>query len=284
MNNQIKLFTKEIFGNVRATVIKGEVYFFGEDVVEALDYVKNYTDVIKQHCKQSDYIYATKETHHYFGDEFDYKELGQRGGYLVNQYGVIRLVMGSTKPQAEQFEEWVVKEVIPSVLETGEYSTKSSKAMTFQDHAKLEMQMWDMTSTMLRLGDRDKLKGIETVYNNYGINTNVLPKLKQDDKGDLRSMTELLKRYEHTYDGKKLSATKANELLIEHGYLENRTRPSTSGKGTYKSLLPKAQGIYGENINNTHGSSQQTSPEWYENKFCELMKLIGATLKEKKVA
>lgn len=274
MTNQIQLFTNEVFGNVRATVINGKVWFVAKDVAEALGYV-NSKQAIIDNCREDGVI---------LNDLIDSLGRTQQAKY-INERNVVRLIMRSKLPQAEQFQDWVEEEIIPSVLETGEYSTKSSKAMTFQDHAKLEMQMWDMTSNMLRLGDRDKLKGIETVYKNYGINTNVLPKLKQDDKGDLRSMTELLKRYEYTYDGKKLSATKANDLLVEHGYLENRTRPSSKGQTkVYKSLTDKAHSIYGENVLNTRGSSQATDPQWYENKFCELMKLIGATLKEKKVA
>lgn len=36
--------------------------------------------------------------------EFDYKILGQRGGYLINEYAILDLVMGSKLPQAKAFK------------------------------------------------------------------------------------------------------------------------------------------------------------------------------------
>ena len=40
--NEMQLFTNSIFGNVRATLIDGKVWFMGRDVVEDLGYKKGY--------------------------------------------------------------------------------------------------------------------------------------------------------------------------------------------------------------------------------------------------
>lgn len=121
--NDIKVFSNEVFGNVRATLIEGKVWFVGKDIVEALDYKRtSYSDTIKRYCDEEDCIFLDSKTQPQNGVEFDYKELGQRGGYLINQYGVIDLVLQSQLPQAKQFKRWITHEVIPSILETGSYS------------------------------------------------------------------------------------------------------------------------------------------------------------------
>lgn len=132
MNNQIKLFTNEIFGNVRAININGKAWFVGEDVVEDLGYNlegNSYTKYINRYVDEDDALLYDSKTQVQIGLQFDYKELGQRGGYLVNEYGVIELVMQSPLPQAKEFKHWVTHEIIPSVLETGEYSIKKESYM-----------------------------------------------------------------------------------------------------------------------------------------------------------
>ena len=92
-----------------------------KDVVEALGYNKKYYDVIKQHCDEEDYVLIDSKTQHQFGVEFNYKELGQRGGYLVNESGLYSLVFGSELPEAKKFKRWVTSEVLPQIRQTGGY-------------------------------------------------------------------------------------------------------------------------------------------------------------------
>ena len=119
MENELKVFENEQFGNVRGINIDGEGWLVGKDVVEALGYNKKYSDVIKQHCDEEDYIFVDGKTRHQFGVEFNYKELGQRGGYLVNESGLYALVFGSDLPQAKKFKRWVTSEVLPQIRQTG---------------------------------------------------------------------------------------------------------------------------------------------------------------------
>lgn len=86
------------------------------------------------------------------------------------------------------------------------------------------------------------------------------------------SLTNLLKQQ----DKVKISAVKANKILVAMGYLEEKERPSSKYPGKikkYKSLTEKGLefGINQEN-RNTPG---QTTPYYYSDKFPELLTLIA---------
>ena len=122
--NELQIFENEQFGKVRAVMINNESWLVGKDVVEALGYNKKYYDVIKQYCDKEDYI-LINQTQPQYSAEFDYKQLGQRGGYLINESGLYALVFGSTLDKAKQFKHWVTSEVLPIIRKTGGYISNS---------------------------------------------------------------------------------------------------------------------------------------------------------------
>ena len=85
------------------------------------------------------------------------------------------------------------------------------------------------------------------------------------------SMTNLLK----SQDRVKLSAVKANKILLELGILEEKERPSSKYPGKikkYKVLTTKGL-EFGENRENPN-TPDQTTPYYYVDKFHELLLLI----------
>ena len=121
----MQMFSNEVFGNVRAVKIEDDAWFVGKDVVEDLGYnleKGSYTKYIKTYCDEDDCLLYNSKTQDCYSLQFDYKDLGQRGGYLINEYAVISLILQSPLPHAKQFKRWVTHEVIPSILETGSYS------------------------------------------------------------------------------------------------------------------------------------------------------------------
>lgn len=90
---------------LNAMLVNNEPYFIAKDVASILGYVKT-ENAIARHCKAS--VTTPK----------------QGGGYmtLIPERDVYRLVIRSKLPEAEQFEEWVVSEVLPSIRKTGGYS------------------------------------------------------------------------------------------------------------------------------------------------------------------
>ena len=85
------------------------------------------------------------------------------------------------------------------------------------------------------------------------------------------SMTNLLKKH----DGLKLSAVKANKILLSLAILEEKERPSSKYPGKikkYKALTEKGL-EYGINRENP-SSPEQTTPYYYVDKFEKLLSII----------
>lgn len=118
---KISVFKNAEFGSVRTTVIDGEPFFVGKDVALILGYENQNRDIIA-HVDEDDRIMLSSETQYRNGIEFNYKELGQRGGWLINESGLYCLILSSKLPAAKKFKRWVTSEVLPSIRKTGSYS------------------------------------------------------------------------------------------------------------------------------------------------------------------
>ena len=86
-------------------------------------------------------------------------------------------------------------------------------------------------------------------------------------KGVMHSASELLKRF-----GSKLSALKFNQKMVELGFLKEETRQGKSKLHKFKVITPKGKS-YGENQVSPKNQSE-TQPQWYDDKFEELLKAI----------
>ena len=108
-------------------VIDDEPLFVAKDIVENLGYNLSgkhvASEYVKAHCDDDDYVFVDKNSPNEFGSVINYKELGQRGGYLINESGLYALVFGSEIPSAKRFKRWITKEVIPQIRKTGGYIT-----------------------------------------------------------------------------------------------------------------------------------------------------------------
>ena len=112
--NDLKIFENEEFGEIRVTEINGEPWFVGKDVTEKLGY-QNCSEALADHVDGEDKL--NSKTLSSF--ELD---LGQRGGWLINESGVYSLILSSKLPSAKKFKHWVTSEVLPAIRKTGSYS------------------------------------------------------------------------------------------------------------------------------------------------------------------
>lgn len=123
--NEMMVFNNEEFGSVRVVNIDGEGWLAGKDVVEALGYTLSkshtYSEYLKKYVDEEDMLFLDKNSPLEQGVSFDYKQLGQRGGYLVNKSALYSLVLDSPLPQAKKFRRWVTSEVLPQIEQTGGY-------------------------------------------------------------------------------------------------------------------------------------------------------------------
>lgn len=141
--NQIQLFTNSVFGNVRAIKIENKVWFVGEDVVSDLGYnltTNSYTTFIKRFVKDKYCLKVDSKTQ-VNNVGFNYKELGQRGGYLINQYGVTQLVMNSeviSESKKQEFLKWLNIDDEMIVL-------TSREEMEFLDTLETQLKVFKIT-------------------------------------------------------------------------------------------------------------------------------------------
>ncbi|HRY16215.1 MAG TPA: Bro-N domain-containing protein [Candidatus Competibacteraceae bacterium] len=101
---------------IRVLTIDGQPWFVAKDVAETLGY-KDTVNAIKQHCKGV-------AKHHPLSTAG-----GMQEARVINQSDTLRLIIGSSLPEAERFEKWVFEEVLPSILQTGSYSLPGKAAL-----------------------------------------------------------------------------------------------------------------------------------------------------------
>ena len=110
MAKDIQIFKHEMFGEVRTlTNEKGETFFVGKDVADALGYT-NTPKAIRDHVDDDD-----KLTERFVLS-------GQvRSVIIINESGLYALILSSKLPQAKAFKRWVTAEVLPQIRQTGGY-------------------------------------------------------------------------------------------------------------------------------------------------------------------
>lgn len=124
-----------------------------------------------------------------------------------------------------------------------------------------------MALDFLNASDSSKLRAMQILFKNNGLDTKLLPSYTES-KGKLLSATELLKSF-----SVGISAVAFNKLLIAEGILEERTRPSRSkGEKSYKALTEKGL-IFGENMVSPQ-NDKEVQPMYYEHKFEELCRIV----------
>ena len=116
MNNEMKIFENEQFGSIRTVEVNGTPYFVGKDVAEVLGYERG-TKAIVDRVDEEDRTMLTSETQSKFGIE-----LGQRGGWLINESGLYSLILSSKLPKAKEFKHWVTSDVLPTIRRHGMYA------------------------------------------------------------------------------------------------------------------------------------------------------------------
>lgn len=120
MNNEIKVFSNEEFGSIRRVEVNGEFWLVGKDVAKALGYENQNRDIVR-HVDEEDRRMLDGETQYQNGIE-----LGQRGGWIINESGLYSLVLSSKLPSAKKFRRWVTSEVLPTIRKHGAYMTQET--------------------------------------------------------------------------------------------------------------------------------------------------------------
>lgn len=123
------------FNVVRVLVIDGTPHFVARDVANVLGYV-NPLKAVRDHCKGVTETLAPTAG-------------GEQKVLVIQERDVYRLVMRSRMPDAEQFENWIVTSVLPSIRETGSYGPPA--APDLNDPAFLRTTLLSYTEKVLEL-------------------------------------------------------------------------------------------------------------------------------------
>jgi anti-repressor protein len=94
---------------VRTVLIDGEPWFIAADVTAILGYTNGRMAVGALPERMKGVTKADTPG-------------GQQQMTVINESGVYRLVMRSTLPAAEMFQDWIAEEVLPSIRRTGAYA------------------------------------------------------------------------------------------------------------------------------------------------------------------
>ncbi|WP_204207271.1 BRO family protein [Mammaliicoccus sciuri] len=112
MTNELQIFKNSSFGNLEVLTIEGKQWFPAIKVAEILGY-SNPHDAINRHSKTKGVVK---------------REVLSNGGTqnkkFIDEGNLYRLITKSKLPQAEQFEEWVFDDVLPTLRKTGSYQVK----------------------------------------------------------------------------------------------------------------------------------------------------------------
>lgn len=121
--NQIqKVFEYQGGHKVRTVIIDGEPWFVAKDVCEVLgckgNNVTNWLNKLPSKMKGLNLINTLK---------------GLQKLNCVNEPGLYKLVMRSDKPEAQEFQNWVASEVLPSIRKHGMYMTPQVAQEAIED-------------------------------------------------------------------------------------------------------------------------------------------------------
>ena len=123
--NALRTFNHEMFGQVRTmTNDRGETFFVGKDVAEALGY-KNTADAIIKHVDKEDRSTIAIRDSAY-----------ETRAVVINESGLYSLILSSKLEQAKAFKRWVTSEVLPLIRQTGTYSLHRKQIETL--HHQIE--------------------------------------------------------------------------------------------------------------------------------------------------
>ena len=120
----------------------GRAMFSAYDVAALLGY-KDHKDAVDTHCRMGS-VYHEVET-----------KRGVQSLRMIYEPDLYRLIIGSKKPEAMQFEQWVFEEVLPSIRKTGEYvnaDLKAKIASLRSNNEDLEHENRQMQATLCNMG------------------------------------------------------------------------------------------------------------------------------------
>lgn len=128
---KLEIFKNDNFGSLNVLILDNELYFNLNEVGELLNIANPRTSI---DVTDSDYV--RKFENSVVGETYS-RKLNNAGELFLTEAGLYRMLNRSNKPEAEVFQKWVNKEVLPSIRKTGSYSLQHKTPQTFAEALKL---------------------------------------------------------------------------------------------------------------------------------------------------
>ena len=141
--NDLQVFTNERLGKVRVMQVKGQPYFVGKDIAEALGY-SNASKAIMAHVHNDDKVYKMIDIADSQNGDVP---KGKTKTALINESGMYALIFGSKLEQAKEFKHWVTSEVLPSIRKTGGYNANQNDEYKSK---RLEVMMMNAKARIMK--------------------------------------------------------------------------------------------------------------------------------------
>ena len=149
----IQAFVNELFGKFHVVVEKGEPWFIGKEVAEALGYA-DYRDAIKKHVDSEDRLLLKKAQLSNRG-ETPLLEIPNRGLSCINESGLYSLILSSKLHEAKKFKNWVTKIVLPSIRQNGGY-IEGQETLSGEELEKVKTEIKTLRKTVADLRTKNR--------------------------------------------------------------------------------------------------------------------------------
>lgn len=113
--------------DVRTIKIDGDIWFVVADVAEVLGLSRGRMTQILESIEDKWKGFSKTKTNK-----------GERDLVIISEKGLYKVLMASTKPEAEKFKNWIAGEVLPQIRKTGRYIPTS--ILDYAEHAKVPQQ------------------------------------------------------------------------------------------------------------------------------------------------
>lgn len=157
----IEIFKNNEFGEIRTLVIENKPYFVGKDIAERLGY-KNTNKALNDHCKKAIMTWGNDS----LGRKQEMK--------IIPEGDLYRLIIKSNLPKAQQFEAWVMEEVLPQIRQTGGYipiDNEMSEAEIMAKALQISQKTIEKKDKLIKEKDR-KIEEQESFLNQISASTN----------------------------------------------------------------------------------------------------------------
>lgn len=147
--SEIKAYNHPLFGNVRMFVDNGKPWFCATDIATSLGY-SNPRDAIARHCKPMGVVIHDAPTNS-----------GIQQMKFINEGNIYRLTAKSQLAKAEEFESWIFDDLVPTVINTGNYSLQVPQSfsealiLAAQQQMQIEEQQKELVLKDEVIADKD---------------------------------------------------------------------------------------------------------------------------------